>query len=50
MGRGDIKEAMGLRAMVAVILLGAMILPLVTRRPGEKGEGPFYRRLLGGPG
>jgi hypothetical protein len=32
--------------VIAVILLGAMILPLVTRKPGEKREGPFYRGLL----
>jgi MFS family permease len=36
----------GALPVIAVILLGAMILPLVTRKPGEKREGPFYRGLL----
>ncbi len=36
----------GALPVIAVILLGAMILPLVTRKPGEKREGPFYRGLF----
>lgn len=36
----------GALPVIGVILLGAMILPLVTRKPGEKREGPFYRGLL----
>jgi OFA family oxalate/formate antiporter-like MFS transporter len=36
----------GALPVIAVILLCAMILPLVTRKPGEKREGPFYRGLL----
>jgi MFS transporter, OFA family, oxalate/formate antiporter len=36
----------GALPVIAVILIAAMILPLVTRRPGEKREGPFYRGLL----
>jgi MFS family permease len=36
----------GALPVIAAILLAAMILPLLTRRPGEKREGPFYRGLL----
>jgi len=36
----------GALPVIAIILLCAMILPLVTRKPGEKREGPFYRGLL----
>jgi len=36
----------GALPVIAVILLAAMVLPLVTRKPGEKREGPFYRGLL----
>ncbi len=36
----------GALPVIAIILLCAMILPLVTRKPGEKREGPFYRALL----
>jgi MFS family permease len=32
--------------VIAIMLLAAAILPVVTRRPGEKREGPFYRGLL----
>jgi MFS family permease len=35
----------GALPVIAVILIGAMLLPLVTRRPGQKREGPFYRDL-----
>jgi MFS family permease len=35
----------GALPVIAIVLLVAMILPLVTRRPGEKREGPFYRGL-----
>lgn len=37
----------GALPVIAAILLLAMILPLVTRRPGARREGPFYRGLLG---
>ena len=36
----------GALPVTAVILVVAMILPIVTRKPGEKREGPFYRGLL----
>jgi MFS family permease len=36
----------GALPIIAVMLLVAMILPVVTRKPGEKREGPFYRGLL----
>jgi MFS family permease len=35
----------GALPVIAVVLLAAMILPIVTYRPGER-EGPFYRGLL----
>ncbi len=41
----------GALPVIAVILLGATILPLVTRKPGEKREGPFSTAgSFGGPG
>jgi MFS family permease len=40
----------GALPVIAIVLAAAAILPLVTRRPGEKREGPFRRGLLGGPG
>jgi OFA family oxalate/formate antiporter-like MFS transporter len=36
----------GALPIIAVTLLAAALLPLVTRKPGEKREGPFYRGLL----
>jgi MFS family permease len=36
----------GALPIMAVMLLVAAILPVVTRKPGEKREGPFYRGLL----
>jgi predicted MFS family arabinose efflux permease len=36
----------GALPVIAIILIGAMILPVVTRKPGERHEGPFYRGLL----
>jgi nitrate/nitrite transporter NarK len=36
----------GALPVIAVMLLVAAILPVVTRKPGEKREGPFYRGLL----
>ncbi len=36
----------GALPVIAIVLLAAMILPLVVRRPGERREGPFYRGLL----
>jgi len=36
----------GALPIIAIMLLAAAILPLVTRKPGEKHEGPFYRGLL----
>ena len=36
----------GALPVTAVILLAAAILPIVTRKPGERREGPFYRGLL----
>lgn len=36
----------GALPVIAVILIAAMILPIVTHKPGEKREGPFYRGLL----
>jgi MFS family permease len=36
----------GALPVIAIMLLVAAILPLVTRKPGEKREGPFYRGLL----
>ncbi len=39
----------GALPVIAVVLLAAMILPLVVRRPGERREGPFYRGLLRRP-
>ncbi len=36
----------GALPVIAIILLVAAILPVVTRKPGEKREGPFYRALL----
>ncbi len=36
----------GALPVIAVMLLCSMILPVVTRRPGEKREGPFYRGLM----
>jgi MFS family permease len=36
----------GALPVIALVLLAAMILPLVVRRPGERREGPFYRGLL----
>lgn len=38
----------GALPVIAIVLLAAMILPLVVRRPGERREGPFYRGLLPG--
>jgi MFS family permease len=35
----------GALPVIAIVLLAAMILPIVTYRPGER-EGPFYRGLL----
>jgi nitrate/nitrite transporter NarK len=39
----------GALPVIAVMLLVAMILPLVVRKPGERREGPFYRGLLRRP-
>jgi MFS family permease len=36
----------GALPVIAVILLAAAFLPIVTRKPGERREGPFYRGLL----
>jgi len=36
----------GALPVIAIILLLAMILPIVTRKPGERREGPFYRALM----
>jgi MFS family permease len=36
----------GALPITAIILLVAAILPVVTRKPGERSEGPFYRGLL----
>jgi MFS family permease len=36
----------GALPVTAIILLAAAILPVVTRKPGEHREGPFYRGLL----
>jgi MFS family permease len=36
----------GALPITAIILLAAAILPVVTRKPGERREGPFYRGLL----
>jgi MFS family permease len=36
----------GALPVIAIVLIAAAILPVVTRRPGEKREGPFYRGLL----
>ncbi len=36
----------GALPIIALVLIAAMILPLVVRRPGERREGPFYRGLL----
>jgi MFS family permease len=36
----------GALPVIAVILIGAMLLPVFTRKPGERREGPFYRGLL----
>ncbi len=36
----------GALPITAVILLAAAILPVVTRKPGERHDGPFYRGLL----
>jgi MFS family permease len=36
----------GALPITAIILLAAAILPIVTRKPGERREGPFYRGLL----
>jgi MFS family permease len=36
----------GALPIIAIMLLASMILPLVTRKPGEKREGPFYRGLV----
>jgi len=36
---------LGALPVTAVILIGAMVLPIVTRKPGEKREGPFSRGL-----
>jgi MFS family permease len=36
----------GALPIIAIMLLFAAILPLVTRKPGEKREKPFYRGLL----
>ncbi len=35
----------GALPVIAILLLLSMILPIVTRKPGEKREGPFYRGL-----
>jgi OFA family oxalate/formate antiporter-like MFS transporter len=36
----------GALPVIAIMLLAAMILPIVTHKPGEKRERPFYRGLL----
>jgi MFS family permease len=36
----------GALPVTAIILLAAAILPVVTRKPGERREGPFFRGLL----
>lgn len=36
----------GALPVIAVTLLLSTILPLAVRKPGERREGPFYRRLL----
>jgi MFS transporter, OFA family, oxalate/formate antiporter len=36
----------GALPVIAIMLLAAMVLPLVVRRPGERREGPFYRGLI----
>ncbi|HEX9048926.1 MAG TPA: OFA family MFS transporter [Anaeromyxobacter sp.] len=36
----------GALPVIAIMLLVSMILPVVTRKPGEKHEGPFYRGLM----
>jgi MFS family permease len=36
----------GALPVIAILLLLSTILPVVTRKPGEKREGPFYRGLL----
>jgi MFS family permease len=36
----------GALPVIAIVLLAAAILPLVTRKPGQRREGPFYRGLL----
>jgi MFS family permease len=36
----------GALPVIAIMLLLSTILPIVTRKPGEKREGPFYRGLL----
>ena len=36
----------GALPVIAIVLLVAMVLPLVVRRPGERRERPFYRGLL----
>jgi MFS family permease len=40
----------GALPVIAVILLGAMVLPLLTRKPGEKREARFTAGSFGGPG
>lgn len=36
----------GALPVIAVVLLAAAVLPVITRKPGERREGPFYRGLL----
>jgi MFS family permease len=42
-GTGSFSGAL---PVIGVMLLAASILPLLTRKPGEKRERPFYRGLL----
>jgi hypothetical protein len=36
----------GALSVIAVMLLGAMIFPLVTRRPGERVQWPVWRGVF----
>jgi MFS transporter, OFA family, oxalate/formate antiporter len=36
----------GALPVIAIMLLVAMILPIIVRRPGERREGPFWRGLM----